>query len=221
MPPTSTPTDPATRERLLSAAGEVFADRGFRAATIRAICTRARANVAAIHYHFGDKERLYGEVLEHALRTALELYPPDLGVKPDAPPEERLHAFVRSFLLRILDESVPSYLFRMMTREMIEPTSALDDLVQRVQRPLFERLRAIVAEILGPDADPRATVLCCQSVVGQCLFYRHCQPVITRMQHFPPSASPTIDELADHITRISLAGIRAYRDPRPPDRRKP
>ena len=209
--PAATSTDPATRQRLLDAAGEVFAEQGFRAATVRAICSRARANVAAIHYHFGDKERLYGEVLEHALTAALQRYPPDLDLSPGASAEERLRAFVRSFLLRVLDESVPSYLFRMMTREMIEPTRALDGLVERVQRPLFERLRSIVSELLGPDESSLSVVLCCQSVVGQCIFYRHCQPVISRMRHFAPGSEPSIDDLADHIARVSLAGIQSYR----------
>ena len=47
-----------TRQRVLEAAGEVFAERGFRAATVREICQRAKANLAAVNYHFGDKERL-------------------------------------------------------------------------------------------------------------------------------------------------------------------
>ena len=52
-----------TRRQLLEAAGEVFAEAGFRDATVREICRRAGANIAAISYHFGDKEKLYAEVL--------------------------------------------------------------------------------------------------------------------------------------------------------------
>jgi AcrR family transcriptional regulator len=48
-----------TRARLLDAAGEVFAARGFRGATMREIAERARANLASAHYHFGSKEELY------------------------------------------------------------------------------------------------------------------------------------------------------------------
>src|SRR3954469_13572389 len=91
----------ATRQSLLEAAGEVFAEVGFRAATVREICQRAGANIAAVNYHFGDKEKLYVEVLRNAQRYAAEKYPTDYGVSADAPPAKKLRAFVRSFLLRI------------------------------------------------------------------------------------------------------------------------
>src|SRR5471032_3118729 len=85
-----------TRRQLLEAAGAVFAEAGFRDATVREICRRAGANVSAISYHFGDKEKLYAEVLRHSQSTALEKYPPLLGVSADAPPEKKLRAFVHS-----------------------------------------------------------------------------------------------------------------------------
>src|ERR1700738_1302224 len=64
---TSAP-DP-TREKLIEVAEHVFADRGYQAATIREICVRARANVAAVNYHFGDKLGLYTEVLQQSIRA--------------------------------------------------------------------------------------------------------------------------------------------------------
>ena len=59
-----------TRDKLIEAAGHVFAERGYRAATIREICRRAGANVAAVNYTFGDKMGLYTEVLRHSVRAA-------------------------------------------------------------------------------------------------------------------------------------------------------
>ncbi len=208
----STSTDSDTRQRLLEAAGEVFADVGFRAATVREICARAGANVAAVNYHFGDKEALYLEVLAHAHQAALERYPPDFGLRAGANAEEKLAAFVRAFLLRLLDDGVPAWLGKLMAREMIEPTAALDRIVEHTARPLFERLTAIVRELAGRELPADVLTRCAQSVVGQCLFYRHCREMIRRGW---PEADPTperIDELAQHITRFSIAGIRAHMD---------
>lgn len=52
----------ARRERLLKAAAAVFAKDGFEKASLRAICLKAKANVASVKYYFGSKEGLYREV---------------------------------------------------------------------------------------------------------------------------------------------------------------
>ncbi|MBV8229807.1 MAG: TetR family transcriptional regulator, partial [Planctomycetaceae bacterium] len=50
-----------TKARLLEAAGEEFAAKGYEKASIRKICDRVNANCAAVNYHFGSKEQLYVE----------------------------------------------------------------------------------------------------------------------------------------------------------------
>lgn len=54
----------ATRARILNAALEVFATRGFAASSLREITEKAEANVAAIHYHFGSREVLIQAVMQ-------------------------------------------------------------------------------------------------------------------------------------------------------------
>jgi len=112
---------------LLEAAGEVFADRGFRDATIQDICRRADANIAAVHYHFGDKEQLYRTVIQYAEERAAESAPAD--VAPDAPAEKRLRAHIESFLVRLFDERQSAWLGKLMVREMSEPTPGFDVIV--------------------------------------------------------------------------------------------
>src|SRR5258707_6288255 len=95
-----------TRQRLLEAAGEVFASRGFRDATTREICEKAQANVAAGNYHFGDKEELYAAVFDYARTCAVAQFS-ELG-SPTTPPDERLHAFVPARLNPFLDQGQPA-----------------------------------------------------------------------------------------------------------------
>jgi AcrR family transcriptional regulator len=200
-----------TRRQLLEAAGEVFAEVGFRDATVRAICRRAGANVAAINYHFGDKETLYGEVLRYSHGKTLEKYPPLLGVAEDAPPEKKLRAFVHSILLRIFDKGPTAWHGKLMSREMIEPTGALDSLIEERIRPIITQLWKIVAEILDRPMNDERVRLCSFSIVSQCVFYNHCRPVVSRLvpDQLPQDAA-SIEKLAGHITNFSLAAMKHF-----------
>jgi len=201
----------ATRDALLDAAAAVFAEVGFQSATIRDICQRAGANIAAVNYHFGDKQALYTEVLKRSHLLALAKYPPDLGLAPDATPEQRLHAFVRSFLLRIFDQGPHSCHGRLMAREMVEPTAALDTLANDVIRPMAERLRGILRELLGPKVREPQLSLCAMSVVSQVTFYHNCRHMIARVMPGIALDERSVDQLAAHITAFSLAGLHGYR----------
>jgi AcrR family transcriptional regulator len=206
---TADPSPAETRRQLLEAAGAVFAESGFRDATVREICRRAGANVAAVNYHFGDKETLYAEVLRYAQGKALAKYPPLLDVAENAPPEEKLRAFVKSFLLRIFDKGPNAWHGKLMSREMIEPTAAFDSLLEERVRPMAGLLWKIVAAVLDCPTTHERVRLCAFSIVSQCVFYHHCRPVISRL--FPdqlPLDRADIERLADHITRFSLAAMK-------------
>jgi AcrR family transcriptional regulator len=197
-----------TRQRLLDAGGEVFAQRGFRQATVREICRKANANIAAVNYHFRDKDGLYAAVLREAQREAREKYPPTLGLGPDASAEQRLHAFVRSFLLRLFDPGRPAWHGLLMAREMVEPTAALDLIIEESVRPRFELLRAVVRDVAGPEASEERVRLCAQSILGQCMYYHYSRRVLARLWRPEDGQSYDAERLADHITEFSLAALR-------------
>ena len=200
-----------TRQHLLEAAGEVFAEAGFRNATVREICRRAGANIAAVNYHFGDKEHLYVELLRYSYGKTLEKYPPLLGLAADAPPEKKLRAFIHSLLLRIFDTGPTSWHGRLMAREMIEPSAALDSLVEDRLRPMSVQLSEIVAEILHRPVTDDCVRLCAFSVVSQCTFYKHCHPVMVRL--YPGQSemdAANLEQIADHINKFSLAALKSF-----------
>jgi TetR/AcrR family transcriptional regulator, regulator of cefoperazone and chloramphenicol sensitivity len=199
-----------TKRRLLDAAGEIFSEKGFKAATVREICRVAKANVAAVHYHFGDKEGLYKALLVEAFENGLRRYPPNLHLGPDASCEERLSAFVHSFLLRTLGSERFAWCGKLMSRELHEPTEALDHIVERYILPLTEQLRTIVAEILGGDAKPgdTRTLHCTMSVVGQCQYIFRSRTVIGRLIPSLRFDEAGIEALARHITTFSLSALK-------------
>jgi AcrR family transcriptional regulator len=199
-----------TRDRILEAAGELFAERGFRRATVRKICERARVNVSAIKYHYGGKEKLYSEVLRYWHEFAIRKYPPLLGVDENGSAEEQLRAFIRSLLFRLLDKGKPAWFGKLMAREMAEPTGIFDRLVEENVLSLHELLASIIRKIIGSSVSTEIIRLCCLSIVGQCLFY-YSQRFVTRLFQRDMATPGEIEGIADHILRFSLKGFKHYK----------
>ncbi|NLP10306.1 TetR family transcriptional regulator [bacterium] len=107
----------------LPAAGEIFVEKDYRDATIAAICATAKANIAAVNYHFGDKQNLYIETRRPCFTESFKAHPPDGGVEESAPAEARLQGLVTALLQRITDEW--NYEFIIMQKERANPTGLL------------------------------------------------------------------------------------------------
>ena len=197
-----------TRQRLLEAAGEVFAEQGFRAATVREICRRAGANVAAINYHFGDKERLYGEVLLYAHHRATEAIPRNLAADANATPEQRLRGFIHAMVRSFLSEGRPAWQAMLIMREIAAPSKMLDVMVDQNVRPRFAMVKSIIQDLLGGAATEDELRRCAWSVVGQCFFYRFGHPVLKRLHPPLEYDDAEIARIADHIANFSLCAIK-------------
>jgi len=196
-----------TRQRLLEAAGEVFADKGFRAATIREICALAGANVAAVNYHFGDKEQLYLTVLKYAHNLVPSRAVDAAVAEGQTSPEQRLRAFIRGFMHGVYDEGRPAWHGKLLSQEMMDPTAALDTLVEEHIRPQFVTLNGILRDLLPSGAPPEMVLRCAASIVGQCLHYHHGRAVMTRLHPGLALTPAGIAALADHIADFSLHAL--------------
>lgn len=219
MSPDPTHPDPGphgkdpTRTRLIEAAGEVFAEVGFRDATIRDICARAGANVAAVNYHFGDKERLYAEVIEHAYCSADHRYVDELKVST-LNAEEKLGIFIRGFLAKLIVTGRPNWHIKLISREMIEPSGQMDVIVDRYIRPQFELLCGIIVEVLGVGPEDEGVCFCAASVIGQCLHYHHTREVGQRLYPGMYDHPEILNEISGHITRFTLHALKGLREDR-------
>ena len=203
-------TQDDTKSRLLRAGGEIFSRKGYRAATVREICRRARVNLAAVNYHFSGKQNLYEAVFLEAHEKSLREHPPDMGLSPESPAGERLYAYVLSFMRRILGEGSQGAYGRLLAREAFEPSGSLDRLVSQALLPLAAILRGIIEELLGAAADEQTVKLCLQSVIGQCLHYFRARPIIERVTPQFRYDNQGVQSIARHITDFTLAGLQVY-----------
>jgi AcrR family transcriptional regulator len=199
-----------TRDKLLDVAGRIFADRGFRAATIREICVGAGANVAAVNYHFGDKLGLYTEVVQHSARAA-ELEAVRNALDQLAPPEDILRAVIHARLRSIFRGDRPDWHFRILAHEMAQPTPAIRSLIKKIGRPLFERLLNLIGGMLGLPANHDKTRLCAISVMGQILAYVFAAPLLAGVWPGLKMTPEQVDRIANHIADFSLAYIHQFR----------
>ncbi len=203
----STGESDTTRERIAVAAGEIFAERGFDGTTVRDICQRAGANIAAVNYYFGDKQRLYVEAVCQAHRWRIEQFPLPPW-REDTPPETKFADFITTFVRRVRSGPDGTWHSKLMMREMANPTAACAELVQSSIRPQFEILLQILSELLPADVSHDELRLTAFSIVGQCLFYHFADPVIRNLLSADDYASFDIERLARHITDFSLASIK-------------
>ena len=192
-----------TKSKLLEAAGEEFASKGFEGATVRSICDRAGTNLAAVNYHFGDKEQLYEQAVLHAHRCGPGM-PPEF-VDGQTPAQE-LRLYIASFLSNVVALQSPTWHQTLMLREMVNPTGASEALVRDAIRPRFERLSGIMRR-LCPSADNRLIHALAFSVVGQCLHYKLTRSISERLVGSEAFARLDMDYLTNHITRFTLAAL--------------
>ena len=211
--------DHETRARLLNAAARLFADRGFARVTVRDICKKAHANVAAVNYHFGGKDGLYDAVMRMAIETMQATTEAARAAGRDLAPEARIRAYVSVFADRLLGSHQDTWIHQLMMREISDPSPALGMVAGEVLKPRMAYLCGAIAELIGcPPDDPRA-VRCALSITSQfnSLLWTRAVGDLVNAPHTAPGA---IDEIAEHITRFSLGGIQQVRvKPEPTTRR--
>jgi AcrR family transcriptional regulator len=198
-----------TRDRLLEAATEIFGAEGYSNARVRDICSRAGANVAAVNYHFGDKRTLYGVVLDRAFGMLDGGNGSGLDLKRDVPAELRLQAFVRSLMAALLagDDRNAASGARLVARELIDPTQAVERIVERGIRPLLDVVLGAIRERLGPGTDEQYARRCASSVIGQCLFYYFARRAIVQLSLEPHLGPEDVEPIAAHVTAFTLAAL--------------
>jgi AcrR family transcriptional regulator len=200
--------DDNTRRRLLEAAGPIFARKGLEAASVGEITEEAKANRAAVNYHFRSKEQLYVETVRYAAEACVR-HSPVPRWPEGVPAEERLKGFIRAFLGRFLGEAAPDWHAQLIMREVSQPTAgACEQFVREFVRPTFNALQAILRDLTPPDLPPARLHLLGSSIVGQCLHYHHARHVLPLLVGPAEHRGYDLERLTEHVYAFSLAALR-------------
>ena len=202
--------DRETRARLLHAAARLFAERGYARVTVRDICKKARANVAAVNYHFGGKDGLYRAVMRHAMETMHATTVDASEAGRGLPAAERIRAYVSVFADRLLGVHHETWIHQLMLREMSDPTPALTMVAEEVLKPRMTYLSGAIAELLHCEPDDPRVLRCALSVT--CQFNSMLwTKAVAKLLDAEAGVPGSIDEIAEHIARFSLGGMKAMK----------
>ena len=194
-------------DRILHVAIEVFAEHGFRDTTIREICKRANVNVASINYYFRSKEALYTQALSFAFHEANQLYPQDSILNKALAPEQRLSLFIDNFLHKLLDNNHLGLHSKLITREITDPTKALNGIIATTIAPQIALLQEIIQPILGNITNTTIVHRCLLSIFGQCLMFKHSRSIIDHLYPELIADDLAIKACAEHIAQFSLIAL--------------
>lgn len=198
-----------TRLKLIAAATPVFIEQGFRAARVQQIAESAGVRLSAINYHFGGKEGLYLAVLRHHGEQAIAQQP--LFSDSQQTLQEQFRFMIHSLLLRMLDEQQGCQIAPLILREMVSPSTALDDVYQRFQQPQLQQILSLLQKIL-PQADQPTLLRCALSLFGQCIIYVLARPLIVRVHPQLLLQPDALNDIESHIVRFSWAGLMAIQE---------
>jgi len=151
--------DAGIRERLVSSARPLFAEKGFCGTSVREIAKRAGVNPASLSYYFGGKEGLYEAVLESLWEEVDQHF--SLLAAEGLRPMERIERFVRGFFS--LHAANPA-LVRFLNRELADPTSCFETVLIPRVRKVAGLLRGAIVEakdegMIKEGVDPEAAAI--------------------------------------------------------------
>jgi AcrR family transcriptional regulator len=195
-----------TRGRLLNAACEVFAEKGYRNAKVADICNRADANVASVNYYFGNKKNLYKEAWQYALENFEE--PAFVDAASDSP-QNRLRRHILTLIQNFTAGGDLGRFSRLYLMEMVHPTGLIQDAWHEIIEPRRRKLHDIIRGITGPDVEELSVRFCELSIVNQCRLFVTIKRSDLEYMLDQPLSRDLIEQLAGHIADFSLAGIQA------------
>ena len=194
------------RQRILEAALDVFAERGFEAATTKEIAERAEVNQGLLYFYFENKEEVFFSAFEHYAQQVVAQLDFTQEVASSDPPEVGLRRLIGR-IMTVLDTPRSVKLLRMMDQvqvqympgnaESLEKRRSIGSLAEAIVIGLREYLNAHVARgTLAPlDTDLAAHLMTRMFIAT----------ILTRKQTY--LAQVSLEEVVEMMVRLVAYGL--------------
>jgi len=202
------------KQRIIDAAGPIFAQKGFHSTTVREICASAKVNHAAINYYFGSKENLYKEIVA-SLGSLMALWDQESELSPPAKGgsfEERLRELVSRRAEEIFACEMSQWKIQLMIREIHDPTPICGRSLQKTVADDYQKFYRFLDEYFAPDTPDNLRWKCTFTMLGTLVHFkasdwlvRELVPEAMRQEHFQP------EHIADFVVDAFLAASKNYR----------
>lgn len=197
-----------TKERIIHAAEDLFAQHGFAGTSLRQVTSRADVNIAAVNYHFGSKENLVHEVFKHrmdemsgkrlaSLAAAIEKDPDNL--------EAILLAFIQPALALTLDRHGASFV-RVLARAYAEKNDGLRNFLSENYGQVLREFAKAIAHCL-PNLSKEELYWRMDFVAGALTYAMADFGLIKRQPGVSEKAH--CEKAAQHLIKFAQAGLKA------------
>jgi AcrR family transcriptional regulator len=202
--------DDLTKERLLNKAEALFAQKGYDAVSVREITAAAHCNLAAVNYHFGNKQNLYLEVFRARwiprARRLQEFFRKSLTAQDAISPPVVARALAEAFLKGPLSDEERYRHHQLMARELGQSTEAFELVAEEVMRPFFKKLADMLRPAMPEGLGKEGVMLSIFSMFAMVLYFNFARVAVTRITGREYDGAFKA-RLVEHITEFSLTGM--------------
>jgi len=201
-------------DRLIAAAGPLFADRPFDAVSTRELANAAQVNLSAISYHFGNKEGLYEAVFKNLLnelRPIREGMARFLGaaIEPSRGNKELQRSIIKSLVAMFLDsltsDTHPQWYMRLMLREIQQPGRCFNLVMNGHINIVHDLIGELVSSITGNATNSPSVIITSHSIIGMCLQYRLNETILAHRLSWQDYGAAEIATIKTETSKMIIA----------------
>ncbi len=190
----------STRDQFIATAQRLFAAKGFYGVSIAAIAEQMGLTKQALLHHFGNKEKLYGEVLQAISDDLMSATQEIIEREPDA--ATRLAALVEAQLRNLMNDEDSA---RLIMRELLDNEERANKAASWYLQPYLETLVDTALMIEAHQTKTRAQALAMvYQLLGAAHYFAVSGPTLTRM-----FGSEVFQEASENYENELRALIRA------------